>query len=140
MKKHQTIAIVAVIILAIAVGVVIALSKKSAEKQPLAQTPPSLAEPRDTSSYKEEDPAPVTTVKTFTLAEVAPHNSRSSCYAVVSGSVYDLTPWIAQHPGGQFPILGMCGKDGTASFNGQHGGQAQPETELASFKIGTLVQ
>jgi hypothetical protein len=37
-------------------------------------------------------------------------------------------------------ILSLCGKDGTVAFNAQHGGQGRPETELASFKIGTLVQ
>lgn len=130
MKKHQTVAIIAVVILAIAVGIVITLSKKTVEEQPLAQTPPSLAEPRATSSYKEEDPAPVTTVKTFTMAEVATHNSRASCYAAISGSVYDLTIWISQNPGGQFPILALCGKEG----------QVPSESEVASFKIGTLVQ
>ncbi len=137
MKKHQTIAIVAVIILAIAVGVVITLSKKTVEA-PVTTSAPITETPTPTTSAPHETINPQ--AKEFTMAEVATHNSRSSCYAVVSGSVYDLTPWIAQHPGGQFPILGMCGKDGTASFNGQHGGQAQPETELASFKIGTLVQ
>ncbi|NCU78096.1 MAG: cytochrome b5 domain-containing protein, partial [Actinobacteria bacterium] len=32
----------------------------------------------------------------------------------------------------------ICGRDGTASFNGQHSGQRQPEEILASYKIGTL--
>jgi hypothetical protein len=27
-----------------------------------------------------------------------------------------------------------------AAFNGQHGGQARPASELAGFKIGTLAQ
>lgn len=77
-------------------------------------------------------------VSTFTLADVAKHNSVTSCYTVVSGSVYDVTAWISQHPGGQAAIKGMCGIDGTAAFSGQHGGQARPTSELASFKIGTL--
>jgi len=137
MKKHQTIAIVAVIILAIAVAIVIAVSKKSVEA-PVTNPTPITETTAPTTSVPHETTNPQ--AKTFTMIEVATHNSRSSCYTIVSGSVYDLTTWIAQHPGGQFPILGMCGKDGTTSFNDQHGGQAQPEAELASFKIGTLVQ
>ncbi|WP_368859721.1 cytochrome b5 domain-containing protein [Enterococcus faecalis] len=49
-----------------------------------------------------------------------------------------MTNWIYKHPGGPGKILGLCGKDGTSAFEGQHGGQARPEAELASFKIGTL--
>jgi len=75
---------------------------------------------------------------TFTLADVAKHNSAQSCYSVVSGGVYDLTSWIAQHPGGKSAIIGMCGVDATNAFISQHGGQGRPEQELASFKIGTL--
>lgn len=80
------------------------------------------------------------TSTTFTMAEVATHNNRSSCYTAISGSVYDLTTWIDKHPGGPDKILSLCGNDGTAAFTGQHGGQRRPEQELASFKIGTLSQ
>jgi cytochrome b involved in lipid metabolism len=80
------------------------------------------------------------TTTTFTLAQVAQHNTSASCYTVVSGSVYDVTSWISQHPGGASAIKNMCGIDASAAFNGQHGGQARPASELAGFKIGTLAQ
>lgn len=76
----------------------------------------------------------------FTMADVAAHNSRTSCYTAINGSVYDLTNWISQHPGGPAPILSLCGTDGTAAFTAQHGGQRRPEQELATLKIGTLKQ
>lgn len=79
-----------------------------------------------------------TTAKTYTLADIKLHNTRASCWTVVNGSVYDVTAWISQHPGGASAIIGMCGIDGSAAFNGQHGDQARPATELASFKIGVL--
>ena len=84
-------------------------------------------------------PAPETG-KTFTSADVASHSTASSCYSSVNGSVYDLTGWISQHPGGSQAIIGLCGKDGTSAFLAQHGGQGDPEAELASLKIGTLSQ
>lgn len=74
----------------------------------------------------------------YTMAEVSKHNSVSSCWSVVSGSVYDLTPWIFQHPGGPDAILFLCGIDGTSAFNDQHGGQRRPERELEGFLIGKL--
>jgi cytochrome b involved in lipid metabolism len=80
------------------------------------------------------------TTKTFTLADIKTHNSVASCYTVVHGTVYDVSSWIAKHPGGQAAIKGMCGMDATASFDGQHGGSARPESELAQFKIGVLAR
>jgi cytochrome b involved in lipid metabolism len=85
-------------------------------------------------------PATQTATATYTLAQVAMHNKASSCWTAINGSVYDVTTWINQHPGGPGPILSLCGTDGSAAFNGQHGGQARPAAELATFKIGTLVQ
>jgi cytochrome b involved in lipid metabolism len=78
------------------------------------------------------------TTPTFTMTQVAAHKSSASCYTVISGEVYDLTSWISQHPGGSSAILSICGVDGTAAFNGQHGGQSRPASELAGFKIGVL--
>ncbi len=74
----------------------------------------------------------------YSLAEVAAHATVASCWSAINGGVYDLTGWIKNHPGGQQAIVGICGKDGSAAFNGQHGGQAQPMSALASFKIGVL--
>ena len=74
----------------------------------------------------------------YTMTEVQQHNSASSCWAAINGNVYDLTNWINQHPGGQGPILSLCGTDGSAAFNGQHGGQARPASELKNFLLGPL--
>jgi cytochrome b involved in lipid metabolism len=76
----------------------------------------------------------------YAMSDVEKHNSRESCWTAIRGGVYDLTDWIAIHPGGQAAILSLCGKDGTASFEDQHGGQPRPESELSSQKIGTLTE
>lgn len=75
----------------------------------------------------------------FTMAEVAMHSSAQSCWSAINGNVYDLTSWIPNHPGGPDKILQLCGTDGSAKFNGQHGGSPQQATVLAGFKIGVLV-
>jgi len=72
------------------------------------------------------------------MAQVAAHNSASSCWTAINGKVYNLTAWIDQHPGGPEAILSLCGTDGTAAFEAQHGGQARPEAELANFYVGPL--
>ncbi|MBL8158019.1 cytochrome b5 domain-containing protein [bacterium] len=60
----------------------------------------------------------------YSAADVASHNSSSDCWSIINGGVYDLTSWIPRHPGGERAIEGLCGKDGSAAFNGQHGGGA----------------
>jgi cytochrome b involved in lipid metabolism len=78
------------------------------------------------------------TEKTYTMEEVAKHNSKESCWTVIRGEVYDLTNWIDKHPGGADKILKICGKDGTDLFVRQHGGKEKPERILEDFEIGTL--
>lgn len=84
--------------------------------------------------------SPVPTASGITMAVVAQHNTTASCYTAIRGSVYDLTSWIAKHPGGKNAILSICGKDGTAVFVDQHGGSTPQESQLATFKIGVLAQ
>ena len=88
------------------------------------------------------EPAPSTSsgavVEGITLTEIATHDTTTDCWTAVDGTVYDLTGYIQQHPGGSAVIKAICGKDGSAAFSGQHGGAATPTSVLASFKLGAL--
>lgn len=77
---------------------------------------------------------------TFTLAQVGAHATASDCWTAVRGNVYNVTPFVSRHPGGVEAIVQVCGRDGTAFFEGQHGGQKTPESVLASLKVGVLAQ
>ena len=79
-----------------------------------------------------------TTTPIYTLASVSAHNNATSCYSVISGSVYDLTMWVNMHPGGKQAILSICGIDGTTVFMNKHHGAAKQMMILARFKIGNL--
>jgi cytochrome b involved in lipid metabolism len=85
-------------------------------------------------------PSSASAAGTYTMAQVAAHNTASSCYTAINGSVYNVTAWIKQHPGGAQAIVSLCGTDGTAAFSGQHGGASRPASELAAFKIGVLAK
>ena len=85
---------------------------------------------------------------TYSATDVAKHNSKSDCWTIISGSVYNLTSYIPHHDGGD-EILRACGIDGTTLFTQRHtaSGQAvgsgtphssQAERDLARLKIGTL--
>ena len=83
-------------------------------------------------------PTPSSTVKTLSMAEVKQHASAASCWSAVDGKVYDLTKWIGKHPGGRARIVAMCGKDGTATFHGEHGKEREPGNDLKRYLIGPL--
>jgi len=74
----------------------------------------------------------------LTVEAVAANNSEESCWSIIDGSVYDLTDWISQHPGGSSRILGLCGEDGTSQFQGKHGGSPSPEATLERYLLGEL--
>jgi cytochrome b involved in lipid metabolism len=74
----------------------------------------------------------------YTLEEVKKHTTASDCWAVVSGNVYDLTKWVALHPGGPAIIQSLCGRDATADFLGRHANQPDPARELANYLLGKL--
>jgi uncharacterized membrane protein len=75
---------------------------------------------------------------TITAAEVSQHVTPDDCWTIIDGAVYDMTPFLNQHPGGSAAIAGLCGGDGTAGFRGQHGGASAPNSQLESLKIGVL--
>jgi cytochrome b involved in lipid metabolism len=83
-------------------------------------------------------PAPSATATTYTMDDVKAHATAADCWSVVDGTVYNLTSWEGQHPGGQQVIVSMCGTDGTAAYKGQHGSQKKPASALAQFAIGTI--
>ncbi len=123
---------------------VVGLAAYVVHAKPQAPAPvPAVSQPRTPSAVQDVPSAPQdapSADKTYTMADVAQHKDRSSCWTTINGGVYDVTSWISMHPGGEQAILGLCGNDGSDAFNGQHGGQRRPEAELATFKIGTLVK
>lgn len=91
----------------------------------------------------ESAPAPIETqaaAAVLSVEMVAANNTPASCWTIVSGQVYNLTEWIARHPGGSRQIEGMCGRDATADFERQHSGEGRPASSLAAYLIGSLGQ
>lgn len=75
----------------------------------------------------------------YTMAQVATHNTAADCWTVISGQVYNVTALVKTHTGGAGTITPNCGKDGTANYNGQHGGKANILTIMNSnYQIGVL--
>ena len=75
-------------------------------------------------------------LKEYTLADIAQHNSQKDIWIVVKGKVYDVTPYVEEHPGG-LAILRNAGGDATEGF---HGPQHPPRVFdiIDDFLIGKL--
>ncbi len=83
-------------------------------------------------------PAAQPAAKKYTRAQVRKHRTPTDCWTIINRKVYNVTPWIKKHPGGAARIIGLCGKDGSAAFNGKHAGQSKPAGFLKTFQIGVL--
>jgi cytochrome b involved in lipid metabolism len=112
----------------------------SRDEEP-ADEEPAEEESDEPQPTQTAEPTPTTeeSVNGYTLAQVSERNSAAECWVVIDGGVYDLTQWIRSHPGGSGAILNLCGKDGTASFTSQHGGQAGPSSTLDGYYLAPLV-
>jgi cytochrome b involved in lipid metabolism len=83
-----------------------------------------------------EEPAPPAD-PTFTAADVALHNTKADCWIIIEDSVYDITNFFSEHPGGQAPVR-FCGKDATAVFARIHAGSTDANTLRQNYRIGRL--
>ncbi|KAE8708609.1 Cytochrome b5 [Hibiscus syriacus] len=54
--------------------------------------------------------------KVHTFEEVATHDKTKDCWLIISGKVYDVTPFMEDHPGGDEVLLSATGKDATNDF------------------------
>lgn len=101
---------------------------------------PNVVVTKDTTTTSSS--STTTPKQTFTLADVAQHASRNSCWMVIEGGVFDVTTYISSHPGRDKILIG-CGKDATDIFYGAMGGKKhspRAESILSDFYIGTILQ
>eukprot|EP00179_Madagascaria_erythrocladioides_P006670 CAMPEP_0198317402 /NCGR_PEP_ID=MMETSP1450-20131203/6890_1 /TAXON_ID=753684 ORGANISM="Madagascaria erythrocladiodes, Strain CCMP3234" /NCGR_SAMPLE_ID=MMETSP1450 /ASSEMBLY_ACC=CAM_ASM_001115 /LENGTH=138 /DNA_ID=CAMNT_0044020601 /DNA_START=82 /DNA_END=498 /DNA_ORIENTATION=+ len=76
--------------------------------------------------------------KEITAAELAKHKATDDLWLAIRGEVYDVTPFVDEHPGGSEVLLDEAGKDATAEFD-QIGHSDEAEAMLAQFHVGKLI-
>ena len=73
----------------------------------------------------------------YTLDQVREHSYKTDCWIVIKGKVYNVTPFLLDHPGGPEIIYQNGGKDVTEEF---HDTNHSPEAiaKLPKYEIGEL--
>ncbi|CAL9208006.1 unnamed protein product [Musa hybrid cultivar] len=75
--------------------------------------------------------------KIYRFDEVAKHNDAEDCWLIVSGKVYDVSSYMAEHPGGRDVLLSATGKDATVEFDNV--GHSSSGRELMdNYCVGTI--
>lgn len=54
------------------------------------------------------------------MSEVARHNQKHDGWIILKGNVYNISPYLAYHPGGASIFKQVLGKDATTLFNKYH--------------------
>lgn len=73
----------------------------------------------------------------YSLSEVKRHNTAEDCWVVIEDQVFNLTSFLADHPGGKQVIARVAGTDATDQFLAIHD-KLVLLTDGAPFKIGIL--
>ncbi len=55
--------------------------------------------------------------KTYTVAEIAAHNTEESLWVIYGGNVLDMTDFRIEHPGGEDVLLEYAGGDIAEAFD-----------------------
>ena len=77
----------------------------------------------------------------YSAAEVSVHSTDSDCWVIIRGSVYNVTKFLHQHPGGAAALSrkGRGGLDVTSHFE-RIGHSAHARSLLESMRVGILAE
>ncbi len=127
MKKSRIIVGIVALLIAAGGAFLLLSGKKETTTNDSAQTTPASTQSNSQST-------------SYTAEQVSEHSTQGDCWTIVNKSVYNITAYVPQHPGGISEITKICGKDGTSLFEGNREHDATADTQLARLKIGTLAQ
>ncbi|ORY30597.1 cytochrome b5-like heme/steroid binding domain-containing protein [Naematelia encephala] len=74
-----------------------------------------------------------------TLDELQKHNTKKDAWSVFNGKVYNITPYLPFHPGGEAELMRVAGRDGTKLFMLTHS-WVNMEYMMQECMVGVLVR
>jgi cytochrome b involved in lipid metabolism len=75
----------------------------------------------------------------FSMEDVAKHASKTDCWIVIEGKVYDVTTYIDDHPTPPQILVDVCGKDATEGW-ATKGQKGKPHSRKAEVLLKTLLK
>ncbi|WOG88656.1 hypothetical protein DCAR_0207891 [Daucus carota subsp. sativus] len=73
----------------------------------------------------------------LSFEEISKHNKKFDCWIIISGKVYDVTPFLDDHPGGDEILLMATAKDATDDFDDVNHSE-EAVGMLKSYHIGNV--
>lgn len=77
--------------------------------------------------------------KQYTREEVKKHNDNQSTWIVIHNNIFDVTPFLNEHPGGEEVLLEQAGRDGSEAFE-DVGHSSDARELMLKYKIGEVVE
>ncbi|RGB30371.1 cytochrome b5-like heme/steroid binding domain-containing protein [Rhizophagus diaphanus] len=62
----------------------------------------------------------VSEIRKYPIEEVRLHKTKDDAWTVFNGKIYNITPYLKFHPGGEKELMRSAGKDGTKLFMTTH--------------------
>lgn len=153
MKKLTTVSlfIFGVVVTALLIaGLVFYQDNKSTITLPAMTIPTQTNSTKTTPTKTNPKTTPVVNSIVLNMAEIAKHNTKSDCWMLINGKVYNVTSYFGSHPGGSGTMAPTCGKDATDAYYTQdpyasssssrsaHSSRAQ--SLLSNYYLGNLNQ
>ncbi|KAL4966993.1 cytochrome b5-like heme/steroid binding domain-containing protein [Aspergillus stella-maris] len=115
------------------------------ETEQPATTLPAKVQPEPTDTEQPTTPIPVDVeVKpqanldtVYVKDDLVLHNKDGDLWLAIDGTVYDLTRFSEEHPGGKKILLGVAGTDASKKYRKYHGDNIL-QRYAKDYKIGTL--
>lgn len=73
----------------------------------------------------------------YSVSEIAKHNKEQDLWIVLHGNVYDVTPFVDEHPGGVDTLKDVAGGDGSQAFDSV-GHSESAKAMLTKYLVGRL--
>ncbi|XP_070152118.1 cytochrome b5 isoform X2 [Polyergus mexicanus] len=86
-----------------------------------------------------EDISAASSSKLFTRAEVAKHTDSNDIWIIIHNNIYNVTPFLNEHPGGEEVLLEQAGCDASEPFE-DIGHSTDARQMMESYKIGELIE
>ncbi|CAG9830563.1 unnamed protein product [Diabrotica balteata] len=75
----------------------------------------------------------------YSLADVKKHNDNKSTWIVIHNNVYDVTPFLNEHPGGEEVLLEQAGKEASEAFE-DVGHSSDARELMVKYKVGEVIE